>query len=162
MKNSFIGKNCTLGQNVFVGEGVILGNNVKVQNNVSIFSGVSCEDDVFLGPSVVFTNVSNPRSFMERKHEYQPTLVKTGASIGANATIVCGNTIGRYALIGSGAVITKDVPDFGLVYGTPGRLVGWVCKCANRLEFSERTATCDVCGLEYEQVDELQVAERGQ
>ncbi len=149
MENSIIGENCILGQNVFIGQGVILGNNVKVQNNVSVYSGVTCEDDVFLGPSMVFTNIINPRSFIERKDEYRPTLVKRGASIGANATIICGHIIGRYALIGSGAVITSDVPDFALVYGVPGKLMGWVCKCAHPLQFVNTIAICAHCKTTY-------------
>jgi UDP-2-acetamido-3-amino-2,3-dideoxy-glucuronate N-acetyltransferase len=161
MKNAVIGKNCNLGQNVFVGPGVILGNNVKVQNNVAIFSGVICEDDVFLGPSMVFTNVINPRSFIERKNEYQQTLVKRGASIGANATVVCGSTIGRYSLVGAGSVVTKDTPDFSLVYGVPAKLTGWVCRCAEKLVFKNRLAKCASCGAEYGMIDDNAVQELG-
>lgn len=128
-----IGENCNIGQNVFVSSDVVLGNNVKVQNNVSIYTGVICEDDVFLGPSCVFTNVINPRSFINRKHEFRQTLVKRGASIGANATIICGATIGEYAMIGAGAVVTKDVPPYALVVGNPGRVVGKVDKEGNRI-----------------------------
>jgi UDP-2-acetamido-3-amino-2,3-dideoxy-glucuronate N-acetyltransferase len=128
MRGSVIGENCTIGQNVFVAENVVIGNNVKVQNNVSLYDGVTCEDDVFLGPSCVFTNVINPRAFISRKHEYKPTLVKRGASIGANATIVCGNTIGEYALVGAGAVVTRDVPPYSLVVGNPARQIGTVDK----------------------------------
>jgi UDP-2-acetamido-3-amino-2,3-dideoxy-glucuronate N-acetyltransferase len=137
MAAAVIGENCNLGQNVMVGSGAVLGNNVKVQNNVSIYTGVICEDDVFLGPSMVFTNVINPRSAIIRKHEYRQTLVKKGASIGANATIICGNTIGRYALIGAGTVITHDVKPYALVIGNPGRQVGWVSEWGHRLDFDE-------------------------
>ena len=133
MSNSVIGNNCNLGQNVVVSPGVALGNNVKVQNNVSIYTGVVCEDDVFLGPSCVFTNVINPRSFIERKDEFRQTLVKKGASIGANATILCGITIGEYAMVGAGAVVTKDVEPYALIVGNPGRKIGSVDKTGNRI-----------------------------
>jgi len=136
MKDSTIGNNCNLGQNVFIASGVILGNNVKIQNNVSVYTGVICEDDVFLGPSMVFTNVMNPRSVVSRKNEFRQTIVKKGASIGANATIICGTTIGEYALVGAGAVITKDVKSHALVVGNPARQIGWVCACGQRLQFS--------------------------
>lgn len=129
---SRIGKGCVLGQNVFVAPKVVLGNGVKVQNNVSLYEGVNCEDDVFLGPSMVFTNVMNPRSFIERKTEFRQTLVKKGATIGANATIICGVTIGEYALIGAGAVVTKDVPAYALVVGNPAKIIGRVDKEGNR------------------------------
>lgn len=134
MKDSKIGENCNIGQNVVISPGVVIGNNVKIQNNVSLYTGVICEDNVFLGPSCVFTNVINPRSFIERKDEYKKTIVRNGASIGANATIVCGYNIGRYAFVGAGAVVTKDVPDYALVVGNPARLVGYICKCGNKLE----------------------------
>ena len=134
MSGAVIGENCTIGQNVFVSSDAILGNNVKVQNNVSVFTGVVCEDDVFLGPSCVFTNVLNPRSFISRKEEFRPTLVKRGATIGANATIICGVTIGEYAMIGAGAVVTKDVPDYALIVGNPGKQIGWVDKEGGRVE----------------------------
>lgn len=130
-----IGEDCILGQNVYVETGVILGNRVKVQNNVSIYTGVICEDDVFIGPSVVFTNVINPRSEVERKHEFRQTKVNKGATIGANATVICGHTIGAYAMIGAGTVVTKDVKPYALVTGNPGRLAGWVSKRGHRLEF---------------------------
>jgi UDP-2-acetamido-3-amino-2,3-dideoxy-glucuronate N-acetyltransferase len=133
MSGARIGKNCVIGQNVFVASSAVLGNNVKVQNNVSVYDGVVCEDDVFLGPSCVFTNVVNPRSFISRKNEFQPTLVKRGASIGANATIICGITIGEYAMIGAGAVVTKNVPDYALVVGNPARTVGTVDKAGNKI-----------------------------
>jgi len=149
MKNSKIGQNCNIGQNVVISPDVILGDNVKIQNNVSVYTGVICEDNVFLGPSCVFTNIVNPRSHIERKSEYKQTLIKEGASIGANATIVCGNTIGKYALIGAGSVITKDIPDFAMVYGVPARFVGFVCKCAEKLVFDNNKAICKECAVEY-------------
>lgn len=135
MSNCKIGKNCNLGQNVVVSPNVILGNNVKVQNNVSIYTGVVCEDDVFLGPSMVFTNVINPRSAVNRRGQYAKTLVKTGASIGANATIVCGNDIGKFAFIGAGAVVTKNIPDYALVIGNPARQTGWMSEYGHKLQF---------------------------
>lgn len=138
MGGCVIGNNCNLGQNVVVSPGVELGRNVKVQNNVSIYTGVICEDDVFLGPSMVFTNVINPRSAIVRKNEYRKTLVQKGASIGANATVICGNTIGEYALIGAGAVITKSVSPYALVVGNPARQIGWVSEYGHRLEFDEK------------------------
>jgi UDP-2-acetamido-3-amino-2,3-dideoxy-glucuronate N-acetyltransferase len=134
MEGAVIGENCNIGQNVVVSPGAVLGNNVKVQNNVSVYTGVVCEDDVFLGPSCVFTNVINPRSFISRKEEYRPTLVKKGATIGANATIVCGITIGEYALVGCGSVVTKDVPAYALIAGNPGRQIGWVDKEGNTIQ----------------------------
>ncbi|MGB8260299.1 MAG: DapH/DapD/GlmU-related protein [Terracidiphilus sp.] len=144
-----IGANCSLGQNVFVGRARI-GNNVKIQNNVSIYDAVELEDDVFCGPSMVFTNVVNPRSHIVRKHEYKPTLVGRGASIGANAVIVCGHAVGRYAMIGAGAVVTRDVPDFALVVGNPARRIGWICQCGVRLPNSASTLLCAACGWQYE------------
>jgi UDP-2-acetamido-3-amino-2,3-dideoxy-glucuronate N-acetyltransferase len=157
MPGCAIGENCSLGQNVVVMPEVVLGNNVKVQNNVSVYTGVICEDDVFLGPSMVFTNVINPRSAIVRKHEYRKTLVKRGASIGANATIICGNTIGEYALIGAGTVVTKDVKPYALVVGNPGQQVGWVSEYGHQLAFDENgTAVCpesqQTYKLENEQV----------
>ena len=137
MPNSKIGKNCNIGQNVVISPEVVLGKNVKVQNNVSIYSGVICEDDVFLGPSMVFTNVINPRSAVVRRGEYLKTLVKKGASIGANATIVCGNNIGEYAFIGAGAVVTKEVLPYALVVGNPSKQIGWISEFGHRLEFDE-------------------------
>ncbi|GET29333.1 acyltransferase [Prolixibacter sp. SD074] len=143
MTNCIIGKNCNIGQNVVISPEVVLGENVKVQNNVSIYTGVTCEDDVFLGPSMVFTNVINPRSAINRKNQYAKTHVGKGASIGANATIVCGNNIGQYALIGAGAVVTKDVPAYALVIGNPARQSGWVSEYGHRLKFNdENTAVC--------------------
>lgn len=151
MSNCTIGENCNLGQNVVVSPDVILGNNVKVQNNVSIYTGVICEDDVFLGPSMVFTNVINPRSAVNRKNQYLKTTVKTGASIGANATIVCGHDIGAFAFIGAGAVVTKDVPDYALVIGNPARQTGWMSEYGHKLKFDANgLATCPESGEKYE------------
>ncbi len=135
LTGSRIGDNCSFGQNCVVGPRAVVGNNVRVQNNVSIYERVTIEDDVFLGPSVVFTNVINPRSFIPRKHEYLPTLLKRGCTIGANATIVCGVTIGEYALVGAGSVVTRDVPPYGLVYGNPAKLHGWVSRTGHKLSF---------------------------
>jgi UDP-2-acetamido-3-amino-2,3-dideoxy-glucuronate N-acetyltransferase len=150
MTGCSIGKNCNLGQNVVVSPGVILGNNVKVQNNVSIYTGVVCEDDVFLGPSMVFTNVINPRSAIVRKDQYKNTLVRKGASIGANATIVCGNEIGAFAMIGAGAVITKAVPAYALLVGNPARQIGWVSEYGHRLQFDALgNAVCRESGQQY-------------
>ena len=138
MSNCVIGDNCNLGQNVVISPEVILGNNVKVQNNVSIYTGVVCEDDVFLGPSMVFTNIINPRSAIKRKNQYAKTLVKRGASIGANSTIVCGNTIGEFAFIGAGAVVLKDIPPYALVVGNPSRQIGWISEYGHSLNFNEQ------------------------
>ena len=150
MKNSVIGENCNIGQNVVVSQDVKLGNNVKIQNNVSIYTGVICEDDVFLGPSMVFTNVINPRSGVIRKDQYMKTVVKKGASIGANATIVCGNNIGRYSFIGAGAVVTKEVPDYALMVGNPSKRIGWMSEFGERLVFNEKgIAICDTTGSRY-------------
>ncbi len=143
-----IGRDCSFGQNVFVGNQVVIGDNVRVQNNVSIYDGVTLEDDVFCGPSMVFTNVVNPRAHVSRKHEYKPTLVRRGASIGANATIVCGHEIGEYAFIGAGAVVTRDVPAYALVVGSPGRRIGWMCRCGTRLPGTE-ISLCPACGAAY-------------
>ena len=149
-----IGDDCVLGQNVFIADKVVLGNNVKVQNNVSIYTGVICEDDVFLGPSMVFTNVINPRSAVNRKEEFRQTLVGRGASIGANATIICGNNIGKHAMIGAGSVVTKDVPDYALVVGNPAQQIGWICENGCRLEFdSEGKSICSQTGKGYELVN---------
>lgn len=150
MKNSVIGENCNIGQNVVISPEVKLGNNVKIQNNVSVYTGVACEDDVFLGPSMVFTNVINPRSSVIRKEEYMKTVVKKGATIGANATIVCGNNIGKYAFIGAGAVVTKEVPDYALMVGNPSKNIGWMSEFGERLNFdSSGIAICDKTGLKY-------------
>jgi len=151
LPGAVIGERCNLGQNVVVMPGTKIGNNVKIQNNVSIYEGVELEDDVFCGPSCVFTNVVNPRSHVSRKHEYRRTLVKRGGSIGANATIVCGVTLGEYAFIGAGAVVTADVPPYGLMVGVPARRVGWMCQCGERLHVSGGRATCATCGAAYEE-----------
>lgn len=150
MPNSTIGNECNIGQNVVVSPNVVLGNNVKVQNNVSIYTGVICEDDVFLGPSMVFTNVINPRSAINRKNEYQKTFVKKGATIGANATIICGITIGEYAFIGAGAVVIKDVKPYALVVGNPSKQIGWVSEYGHKLQFDENgRAICIESGKKY-------------
>jgi UDP-2-acetamido-3-amino-2,3-dideoxy-glucuronate N-acetyltransferase len=153
MSGACIGSRCNIGQNVFVAPGVMIGDNVKIQNNVSIYTGVTLEDDVFLGPSMVFTNVTNPRSQVPRKDEYRPTLVKRGASIGANATIVCGVTLGEYVFVGAGAVVTHDLPAYALAYGNPARIHGWMCQCGVRLEFipaaQDAEATCASCSRRY-------------
>lgn len=152
-----IGRNCIIGQNVCVERGVTIGDGCKLQNNVSVYKGVTLEDRVFCGPSCVFTNVYNPRAFIERKHEFRPTLVKTGATIGANATIVCGGTIGKYALVAAGAVVKKDVPDYAIVAGVPAKQVGWACKCGTTLGAKgerlmakgKAIMACRYCGNEY-------------
>lgn len=153
MKNSRIGANCNIGQNVVISPDVVIGNNVKIQNNVSVYTGCILEDDVFCGPSMVFTNVVNPRSHVIRKDEYKTTLVHQGASLGANCTVVCGTTIGRYAFVGAGAVVTHDIPDYALVYGNPARVRGWMCACGVGLEFGgndgEDRGTCRACGAGY-------------
>ena len=152
MSNAVIGERCNIGQNVVISPDVVLGNNVKVQNNVSIYTGVILEDDVFCGPSMVFTNVVNPRSHVVRRDEYRRTLVRRGASLGANCTVVCGHTIGCYAFIGAGAVVTKDVPDYALILGNPGRVCGWMCECGVKLSAGATppaSATCTVCGYRY-------------
>ncbi|CAI8340754.1 MAG: UDP-2-acetamido-3-amino-2,3-dideoxy-D-glucuronateN-acetyltransferase [Bacteroidetes bacterium MED-G17] len=156
MSNCILGDKCNIGQNVVVSPEVVLGKNVKVQNNVSIYTGVTCEDDVFLGPSMVFTNVINPRSAVNRREDYQKTLVKRGASIGANATIVCGHDIGEFAFIGAGAVITKEVPAFALFVGNPGRQVGWMSEFGHRLHFDQTgMALCPESQDKYQLVDGL-------
>ena len=155
MTNSHLGEGCNIGQNVVVSPGVVLGKNVKVQNNVSIYTGVICEDDVFLGPSMVFTNVINPRSHVIRKDQYAQTIVRKGASIGANATVVCGNEIGRFALIGAGTVITKAVKPYALIVGNPGRQIGWVSEYGHRLQFDETNrAICPETNQVYELLNE--------
>lgn len=154
MPSCIIGENCNLGQNVVVSPEVVLGNNVKVQNNVSIYTGVICEDDVFLGPSMVFTNVINPRSAINRRGSYLKTVVKKGATIGANATIVCGHDIGEYAFIGAGAVVTKDIPAYALVTGNPARQTGWMSEYGHKLKFNrEGIAVCPESGEQYELKD---------
>lgn len=158
MKNARIGQNCRIGQNVVISPNVTIGNNVKIQNNVSVYTGVTLEDDVFCGPSMVFTNVFNPRSAVPRNTEddYRKTLVQKGASIGANATIVCGVTIGRYAFIGAGSVITRDIPDYALVYGNPSRQQGWVCYCGEKLPtHPEPLKACTACHRQYREENNL-------
>jgi len=157
MKNTCIGENCKIGQNVVIGPNATVGNGVKIQNNVSVYDGVTLEDNVFCGPSMVFTNVHNPRSEVSRMDELRPTLVKEGATLGANCTIVCGNTIGRYAFIAAGAVVAKDVPDYALVMGNPARIRGWMCECGVKLDFAgsaDRSCTCGACGRSYEKQGE--------
>jgi UDP-2-acetamido-3-amino-2,3-dideoxy-glucuronate N-acetyltransferase len=149
LPGAVIGERCNLGQNVVVMGGTRLGNNVKVQNNVSIYEGVTLEDDVFCGPSCVFTNVINPRSHVSRRSEYRRTLVRRGATIGANATVICGATLGQYAFIGAGAVVRGDVPDYALMVGVPARRVGWMCQCGERLTLVEHAARCAACGATY-------------
>ena len=152
MPGARIGCRCNIGQNVMIAPQVTIGDNVKIQNNVSVYAGVVLEDDVFCGPSMVFTNVINPRSHVSRRGEYQPTLVKRGASLGANSTILCGHVIGRYAFIGAGAVITRDVPDYALVVGNPARVTGWMCECGVKLATGARPpddARCSACGIRY-------------
>ncbi|MDZ4838653.1 MAG: acyltransferase [Bacteroidota bacterium] len=155
MPGAIIGENCNIGQNVFIANNVVLGNGVKVQNNVSIYEGVICEDDVFLGPSMVFTNVLNPRAFVERKHEYKPTFIKKGATIGANVTIVCGNTIGEYAMVGAGSVVTKSILPYSLCYGIPTKHYSWVNKFGNQLHFigTDTISTCPDTGELYQLID---------
>jgi UDP-2-acetamido-3-amino-2,3-dideoxy-glucuronate N-acetyltransferase len=148
MSGAKLGKNCNLGQNVVISPGVVVGNNVKIQNNVSVYTGVELEDDVFCGPSMVFTNVVNPRSHVERKNEYRRTLVKRGASIGANSTIVCGVALGEYSFIGAGAVVTHDVPAYAIMVGVPAQQIGWMCSCGVRLPDSS-LPTCSACGRTY-------------
>jgi len=150
MANCDIGENCNIGQNVVISPEVILGKNVKIQNNVSIYTGVQCEDDVFLGPSMVFTNVVNPRSRINRRGQYTKTIVRKGATIGANATIVCGNNIGKYAFIGAGAVVTKEIPPYALLVGNPARQIGWMSEYGHRLEFTKGVAVCPESKQKYE------------
>src|SRR5262249_43166741 len=152
MGGARIGRGCNIGQNVVVSPQVVIGDNVKIQNNVSVYTGVVLEDDVFCGPSMVFTNVVNPRSHISRKDEYRPTVVKRGATLGANSTIVCGHNVGRYAFVGAGTVVTRDVPDYALVVGNPGRISGWMCQCGVKLAAGARapeSAACAACGVLY-------------
>ncbi len=149
LEGSEIGRGCKIGQNVVIGPDARIGDNVKIQNNVSVYKGVVLEDDVFCGPSCVFTNVFNPRSAVPRMDEIRPTLVKKGASIGANATVVCGITIGRNAFVGAGAVVTKDVPDYALVYGNPAKQRGWICECGEKIDLKTGHAKCKSCGCSY-------------
>ena len=153
MENSLIGDRCTIGQNVVISPNVVIGNGVKIQNNVSVYTGVICEDDVFLGPSVVFTNVINPRSFIIRKEEFKETYIEKGATIGANATIICGNKIGKYAMIGAGAVITKNVKPYALVLGNPGKQIGWVSKAGHRLNFENNQLVSCIESKEQYEID---------
>ncbi len=146
MKGVKIGKNCNIGENAFLETGVEIGDNVKIKNNVALYTGIVCEDDVFLGPNCVFTNVANPRSFIERKNEFKKTVIRRGATIGANATIVCGHNVGLYAFVGAGSVVTKDVPDFTMVVGNPARFYAHVCKCGCKLN---KNLTCLACGAQY-------------
>ncbi len=159
MSSATVGEKCVLGQNVFVGDNVLIGNGVKIQNNVSVYDGVELEDFVFCGPSVVFTNVFNPRSEIERKDEFRSTLVKVGASLGASCTVICGVTIGKYSFVGAGAVVTRDVPDYALVYGNPARVHGWMCQCGERLSLgldgTNEATTCGSCGREYSKADQV-------
>ncbi|MGQ0732739.1 MAG: acyltransferase [Acidobacteriota bacterium] len=152
MPRARIGRRCNIGQNVVISPDVVVGDNVKIQNNVSVYTGVVLEDDVFCGPSMVFTNVVNPRSHVSRKDEYRPTLVRRGASLGANCTVVCGHTVGRYAFVGAGAVVTRDVPDYALVLGNPARVAGWMCECGVKLATGRTppaASTCKACGSRY-------------
>lgn len=153
MHGARVGKSCNIGQNVVISPGAIVGDHVKIQNNVSVYTGVTVEDDAFLGPSCVFTNVINPRSFISRKDEFRPTIVRRGASIGANATIVCGNEIGEYAMIGAGAVVTKDVPPYSLWVGNPARQAGWVSRAGHKLDFNDGMAVCPETGAHYRLAD---------
>jgi len=164
MKGTRIGKQCLIGQTVVIGPRATVGNNVKIQNNVSVYEGVTLEDDVFCGPSMVFTNVLTPRCAFPRNtaDDFAPTLVKRGASIGANATIVCGHTIGRHALVGAGAVVTRNVPDYAVVYGNPARQHGWACECGVVLAFADDHALCPECGRQYSQVDGVSIQRVGE
>ena len=156
MSGSKIGRNCNIGQNVVISPNVVIGNGVKIQNNVSVYTGVICEDDVFLGPSMVFTNVINPRSHVNRKEEFKKTHIGKGASIGANATLVCGNSIGKYALVGAGSVVIKDIPDYALVVGNPSRQIGWVSENGHRLHFNDKfRAVCPETSQVYDLQDNM-------
>ncbi len=149
MDGASLGRDCVIGQNVFVAKGVVVGDRVKIQNNVSLYDGVVLEDDVFCGPSCVFTNVKNPRAHVSRKNEYGKTVVKKGATIGANSTIVCGVALGRYSFIGAGSVVTREVPDHALVLGSPARVAGWMCSCGERLRFAGKKTVCNRCGAKF-------------
>ena len=165
MPRARIGERCNIGQNVLVSPDVTVGNNVKIQNNVSLYTGVVVEDDAFLGPSMVFTNVINPRSHVNRKDQYKTTLVRKGASIGANATIICGVTLGCYCFVGAGSVVTRDVPDHALIYGSPARIHGWMCQCGEQLTFTDQdggeSATCHSCGTAYRKQGQIVSPEGG-
>ena len=155
MSNCTIGKNCTIGQNVFISSGANIGNNVKIQNNISIYDGIICEDDVFLGPSAVFTNVINPRSQISRKNEFKKTIIMKGATIGANSTIVCGNNIGKYSFVGAGAVVTKTIKNYAVVVGNPSKQIGWISEYGNKLQFDKNNkAKCDNSNSVYEFVND--------
>lgn len=154
MDDTEIGKECNVGQGVFIESGVVIGDNVTIKNNISLYNGVVCEDNVFLGPNCVFTNVTNPRSFISKKNEFKQTIVRRGATIGANATIVCGHEIGQYSMIGAGTVVTKDVPDYALFVGNPGRKVAYVCRCGEKLIPIDGHYYCDKCKLEYEMIED--------
>lgn len=156
-----IGDGCSIGQNVYIGPNTLIGNNVKIQNNVSVYEGVVLEDDVFCGPSMVFTNVINPRSAVCRRDEFKRTIVKKGATIGANATIVCGHTLGRFVFVGAGAVVTKDICDYALVYGNPAKIMGYMCECAGaKLEFDAGKAVCNSCGKRYVKLSDSKIMTR--
>ncbi len=158
MPKAIIGSDCVLGQNVFVGDRVVIGDRVKIQNNVSLYDGIACEDDVFIGPSAVFTNVANPRSFIERKDEFKTTILKKGSTIGANATIVCGCEIGEYAFIGAGCVVIDNVPSYAMIVGNPGRQIGWISLEGYKLNFdSEGRASCSSSGEVYEQLSDMEI-----
>lgn len=159
LRGARIGRDCNIGEHCFIEGGVIVGNGVKIKNNVALYTGVVCEDNVFLGPSCVFTNVVNPRAFIERKHEFQRTIIHIGASVGANATVICGCEIGRYALVGAGAVVTRNVPDYTLVIGVPARSAGHVCECGEPLQFSGYKAICSSCGKHYRLNNEVTIVE---
>jgi UDP-2-acetamido-3-amino-2,3-dideoxy-glucuronate N-acetyltransferase len=162
MAGARIGEGCNIGQNVVISPDVVVGNNVKIQNNVSVYTGVVLEDDVFCGPSMVFTNVVNPRSHVSRRDEYRPTIVRRGATLGANCTVVCGHSVGCYAFVGAGAVVTRDVPDYGLVLGNPARLAGWMCRCGIKLTSGVRLVqerlACASCGAKYRATDDGRLA----
>jgi UDP-2-acetamido-3-amino-2,3-dideoxy-glucuronate N-acetyltransferase len=165
MPGARIGERCNIGQNVVISPDVVIGNNVKIQNNVSVYTGVVLEDDVFCGPSMVFTNVVNPRSHVSRRDEYRPTIIRRGATLGANSTVVCGHDVGRYAFVGAGAVVTRDVPDYGLVLGNPARLTGWMCQCGVKLSGSAKispraTLQCGACGAEYVGTEDGRIGRR--
>jgi UDP-2-acetamido-3-amino-2,3-dideoxy-glucuronate N-acetyltransferase len=160
MRNCKLGYHCNIGQNVVISPDVVIGNNVKIQNNVSVYTGCILEDDVFCGPSMVFTNVVNPRSHVIRRDEYKQTLVRRGASIGANSTIVCGTTIGRYAFIGAGSVVTRDVPDYALMYGNPARIRGWMCQCGIKIDLTNGTGACAACGTRYRREGDVVTPEK--
>lgn len=154
LSNVTVGENCVIGQNVCVGPNVTIGNNVKIQNNVSVYEGVTLEDDVFCGPSMIFTNVYIPRSAHPKKrNEYLETLVKKGSTIGANSTIICGVSLGEYSFVGAGSVVTRDIPAYAIVYGVPAKIQGWICECGNRLVFSAKTTSCSKCEKKYKKFD---------